>query len=93
MDCDTGYGDCNANTSNDGCETKLNVPDAGGSVANCGACGAACIRRSYTTINLQQCALGVCQRDCFQGAHDCGNNRNDPACIGKTCGCEFEPCP
>ena len=95
IDCQAGYGDCNAEVdSNDGCETELNVVDSGGSVPNCGACGAFCLRRAYTTINLEQCALGVCFRDCFDdGAHDCTNNRNDPTCKDKTCGCEYGPCP
>jgi hypothetical protein len=92
-DCDAGYGDCNANARNDGCETTLNVPDTEGSVPNCGACGALCKRRAYTTIDRQKCALVVCRRDCFHGAHDCTENRNDPTCLGQTCGCEFDPCP
>lgn len=90
--CDSGYGDCNGSGSpappDDGCEIKLNVPDSSGSVANCGECGAACVRRAYTTIDLQQCALGVCARNCFAGLADCDNNRNDPACVGSGCGCE-----
>jgi hypothetical protein len=93
-DCEAGYGDCNAGSAkNDGCETKLNVADSGGNVPNCGACGALCERRAYTSVNLQQCALGVCSRDCIQGAHDCTENRNTPGCSGKTCGCEFGACP
>ncbi len=91
-DCEAGYGDCNADGANDGCETRLNQPDSGGSVPNCGACGAVCQRRAFTSIDLQQCAQGVCERDCIDGAHDCGNNRNDPGCSGSTCGCEFDPC-
>ena len=92
--CEAGWGDCNSGVvdagtpADDGCETKLNVLDSGGSVQDCGACGAQCIRRSLTTINLQQCALGVCARDCFSGQGDCDNNRNDPSCGNKTCGCE-----
>lgn len=93
-DCEAGYGDCNAGSAkNDGCETKLNVADSGGNVPNCGACGALCERRAYTSVNLQQCALGVCWLDCIQGAHDCTENRNTPGCSGKTCGCEFGACP
>ena len=92
-DCEAGYGDCNGDSVNDGCETKLNQPDGGGSVPNCGACGALCQRRSFTTVNLEQCAQGVCYRDCMDGARDCSNNRNEPGCSGKTCGCEFGPCP
>jgi hypothetical protein len=94
MDCEAGYGDCNRDSlANDGCETKLNQPDGDGHVANCGACGALCQRRAYTTIDLEQCAQGVCYRNCMEGAHDCSENRNDPVCVGKGCGCEFEPCP
>jgi hypothetical protein len=92
-DCDAGYGDCNGDSANDGCETKLNQPDSGGNVPNCGECGALCQRRSFTTIDLEQCAEGVCYRNCWDGAHDCGDNRNDASCTGKTCGCEFDPCP
>lgn len=92
-DCAAGYGDCNSDDgANDGCETRLNQPDSGGSVPNCGACGALCQRRAFTVIDLEQCAQGVCERDCMDGAHDCTNNRNDAACVGKTCGCEFDPC-
>ncbi len=93
--CNSGYGDCNATTGadgglppDDGCETKLNVLDANGSVPNCGACGNACVRRSFTTIDVAQCAQGVCARDCFAGEGDCDNNRNDPSCHSSTCGCE-----
>jgi hypothetical protein len=92
--CDSGYGDCNeagvdgGAPPDDGCETKLNVLDSGGSVPNCGACGAACARRGFTTINVAQCALGVCARDCFTGQADCDNNRDNPACNGSNCGCE-----
>ena len=97
VDCAAGYGDCNRGTGeveppNDGCETQLNLPDSGGSVPNCGACGAVCKRRSYTSVNLQKCAEGVCFRDCWNGAFDCDNQRNDPACSGSACGCEFTPC-
>jgi len=95
ISCHDGWGDCNANTvqdggtvPDDGCETKLNVPDSGGSVPNCGACGAACVRRSLTTVDLAECALGVCARTCFAGQGDCDNNRNDPGCRGSACGCE-----
>jgi hypothetical protein len=91
-DCEAGYGDCNSGSANDGCETRLNQPDSGGNVPNCGACGALCQRRAYTTINLEQCSQGVCFRDCMSGAHDCRNNRNEPGCSGTGCGCEFEPC-
>jgi hypothetical protein len=95
--CNTGYGDCNRDTAegeppNDGCETQLNVPDAGGKVPNCGACGAVCGRRAYTTVNLEKCAAGVCFLDCWNGAYDCDNHRNDPSCTGSKCGCEFVPC-
>lgn len=92
--CQAGYGDCNANASanaaapDDGCETTLNVPDGNGSVPNCGACGAACTRRAYTTIDLASCAKGTCARDCLNGTGDCDNNRNNPACTGSDCGCE-----
>jgi hypothetical protein len=91
-DCEAGYGDCNGDSANDGCETRLNQPDSGGNVPNCGACGALCQRRAYTTINLEQCAQGVCFRDCINGAHDCRDNRNESGCSGSSCGCEFEPC-
>jgi hypothetical protein len=96
-DCATAYGDCNAGTSeadspNDGCETKLNVPDKSGHVPNCGACGALCKRRAYTTVNLKKCAEGVCFLDCMDGAYDCDNQRNDPSCISSGCGCEFKAC-
>jgi hypothetical protein len=92
--CDAGYGDCNEVTADggappdDGCETKLNVSDSGGNVANCGACGASCPRRAFTSVDLAQCALGVCARNCFPDEGDCNNNRNDPACTGNGCGCE-----
>jgi hypothetical protein len=97
LDCDSGYGDCNGGPTvvsapNDGCETKLNVPDASGHVPNCGACGAACVRRAFTTINLDKCAEGVCFRDCWEDAYDCDDQRNDPACSGSGCGCEFTAC-
>lgn len=96
-DCDAGYGDCNRDAGgveppNDGCETQLNQPDKGGNVPNCGACGASCQRRAYTTINLAKCAQGVCFRDCFAGAYDCDNQRNDPSCLSSGCACEFKPC-
>jgi hypothetical protein len=92
--CDAGYGDCNApsdgdsSAPDDGCETTLNVPDSVGSVPNCGACGAGCTRRAFTTVSLEQCAQGVCARDCIKGEGDCDNNRNDPQCLGSSCGCE-----
>jgi hypothetical protein len=92
--CDTGWGDCNAASEDggsspaDGCETKLNVPDSTGGVPNCGACGNNCSRRSYTTIDLAECELGTCARDCLYGTGDCDNNRDDPACTGSSCGCE-----
>jgi hypothetical protein len=91
--CDAGYGDCNGAAAteappDDGCETKLNVPDNSGNVPNCGACGAACARRAFTTVNVDQCALGMCARDCFAGMADCDDNRNSPGCVGSGCGCE-----
>jgi hypothetical protein len=92
--CDTGYGDCNVGdldggvAPDDGCETKLNVQDSNGNIANCGSCGATCNRRSFTSVSVAQCVLGVCSRDCFAGEGDCDNNRDDPACTGKNCGCE-----
>lgn|GEM_PF-6410447 len=93
IDCEAGYGDCNgADGVYDGCETKLNVPDAGGDVPNCGACGSLCKRRAYTKVNLDHCAQGECFRDCWDGAFDCDHQRNDPGCSGSGCGCEFTAC-
>jgi hypothetical protein len=92
--CESGYGDCNsggaldAGVPDDGCETKLNVEDSGGNVPNCGACGASCQRRAFTRVNLDQCGLGVCSRDCAPSEGDCNNDRNDPGCTGSGCGCE-----
>jgi hypothetical protein len=96
-DCDDGYGDCNGSTTNtsppnDGCETKLNVPNSEGSVPNCGACGSLCKRRAFTTVNLQKCSEGTCSRDCLKDAYDCDNQRNDPSCVGSGCGCEYQAC-
>ena len=92
--CQSGYGDCNLSNQDggvapdDGCETKLNESDSNGNIANCGACGLVCSRRAFTTVNVAQCELGVCSRDCFAGQADCDDNRNTPGCTGKTCGCE-----
>jgi hypothetical protein len=61
-------------------------------VDNCGACGARCGRRAFTTINLEKCEQGICFRDCFEGAYDCDDKRNDPSCGGSGCGCEFTAC-
>jgi hypothetical protein len=91
----SGWGDCNRDQADggqvpeDGCETQLNIPNDAGDVPNCGACGALCKRRALTTVNLAQCALGVCARDCWAGTADCDNNRNQPGCNGSTCGCEI----
>jgi hypothetical protein len=92
--CDSGWGDCNATQSaggmrpDDGCETKFNVPDGNGNVPNCGACGAACVRRAFTTVDLSSCAMGSCARDCFSDTADCDNNRDSAGCTGSNCGCE-----
>ena len=94
IECDAGWGDCNAavvdagQPPEDGCETKLNELDSGGSVPNCGGCGQVCTRRSLTTVDVASCAMGVCARNCFDDATDCDGNRNDPSCHGSSCGCE-----
>lgn len=96
-DCAATYGDCNGGNNdtpppNDGCETQLNVPDKNGNVPNCGACGAVCQRRAFTTVNLKKCAEGICFLDCMAGAYDCDNQRNDPTCLHSGCGCEYVAC-
>ena len=49
--CDVGWGDCNNNKQNDGCETALTT------VSNCGGCGVAC-------ANGQSCVGGFCTVSC-----------------------------
>lgn len=52
--CNAGFANCDMNNGN-GCEANLN------SLANCGACGAACSRPNATaTCNMGTCSLGMC---------------------------------
>jgi hypothetical protein len=65
--CTTGYGDCDANSSN-GCETNTQT-----SLGNCGACGAVCGATNATP----SCALGSCSITCDSGYGNCNGNLVD----------------
>ncbi|MBL8684654.1 MAG: hypothetical protein JNK05_36095 [Myxococcales bacterium] len=63
--CNAGFGDCDSSAAN-GCETDINT-----SLANCGACGAACAPANATGV----CAAGSCDvASCNAGFGDCDGN-------------------
>jgi cysteine-rich repeat protein len=64
--CETGFADCDTSAEN-GCEASL------GTVANCGACGAACLNPNGTTA----CVGGACSPACSAGFGDCNPIRSD----------------
>jgi hypothetical protein len=74
--CDTGFGDCNNDSSN-GCETDLTI-----NTAHCGACQRAC----GTTKSVGAgCVQGLCRHRCEAGFGDCAQ----PA-TGPDDGCETD---
>ena len=60
--CEPTFGDCNAATANDGCETDLTT------VLNCGACGHACSTASTSAV---ACHSGLCAPTCAPKFGDC----------------------
>jgi hypothetical protein len=66
--CDTGFGDCDGNTSN-GCETDIRT-----TVAHCGGCGMLCAVRPNTVAS---CAGGTCSYACAMGFADCDGNTSN----------------
>jgi hypothetical protein len=75
-ECSPGFEDCNAATSNDGCETDLSSPAA------CGECGRACARTGVATA---ECTDDKCVPACATGFFDC--NLDDGS--GEDDGCEL----
>jgi hypothetical protein len=60
--CAENYGDCNAATTNDGCEVDLT------SVSTCGSCGHSC---SVQGATAPACTNGRCTPACLPGYADC----------------------
>ena len=63
--CVAPYGNCDGNAAN-GCEV-----DTSSSVANCGACGMACLARAGSDVS---CVAGSCTYVCSTGRADCDGN-------------------
>ena len=76
LTCSDGFGDCNATTANDGCESVLTT------AAHCGSCQNACSR---TGVASTQCTAGACAPTCAPSYADC-NGSTQPA---PNDGCEF----
>jgi hypothetical protein len=75
--CGDGFGDCNADTCGDGCETYL-----GNDPKNCGACGHACLPEQACIMGKCECenpALSLCNGACVDlmknevACGSCGN--------------------
>ncbi len=65
LDCAAGFSDCDGSAAN-GCEV-----DTRASIANCGACGAACARFNAVAA----CSAGACAiANCNVGAGNCDSN-------------------
>jgi hypothetical protein len=86
--CNAGYADCDGVASN-GCEVQLTT-----NVANCGACGHACIFPYATaTCTGGTCAIQICvagRGDCNGNAadgceHDLGADSNNCGACGHVC--------
>ncbi len=87
--CESGYGSCNADSENDGCETDLTRSE------NCGACDHHC---SEHGVSSARCSDAVCNPICFSEYADCNEDTgatDDDGCethlnglstCGKTCG-------
>lgn len=73
--CEAGWGDCDGMAAN-GCEVELAT-----SVANCGACGAAC--RAAPTGEAPRCMGATCGVMCRIGFADC-NGMIDDGCEVNT---------
>ncbi len=94
-ECSAGFGDCNADTANDGCETDLS------SEAACGARGRTCAKTGVATV---ACADAKCAPACAPGFLDCnlddGTGKDDGcevhgdalATCGATCASSGSPC-
>ncbi len=72
--CATGFADCDGNPAN-GCEVNL-----GTSVANCGACGAACSNNN----GVPSCSAGKCAIACSAGFADCNHSASDGCEVNTT---------
>jgi len=76
--CDAGWGDCNDESSPDGCETQLN------SLSNCGACGVGCSLAGGT----ESCGTGQCVlTGCDAGRADCSSQAGCETTLGTTSNC------
>lgn len=69
LSCNSGFGDCNASTANDGCESALTTTD------HCGSCQNAC---NLTGAVSTDCTSGVCTPTCAPLYGDC-NGSAQPA--------------
>lgn len=75
LSCNSGLGDCNASTANDGCESDLTTTD------HCGSCQNAC---NLTGALSTACASGACTPTCAPSYGDC----NGSAQSAPNDGCE-----
>lgn len=73
--CKTGFGDCNPQATNDGCETDITSTD------NCGKCGYPCSHNGATDL---ACTFGRCQPTCAAFLGNC----NATATLAADDGCE-----
>jgi hypothetical protein len=81
--CNSGYGDCNAQSS-DGCEANLNTDES-----HCGSCSGTC-------TSSQTCVSGTCQASCTPSCSgkscgddgcggSCGSCSNSQTCVSGSC--------
>jgi len=76
--CDAGWGDCNDESTPNGCETQLN------SLTNCGACGVMCSLAGGT----ESCGTGQCVlTGCDAGRADCSSQAGCETMLGTTSNC------
>jgi hypothetical protein len=87
--CTSGYGDCNANLTQDGCEQRLNT------LQHCGNCNQACNLANAAS----SCSSGSCQvGSCNTGFANC-DGRADTGCetnlvtSNQSCGACNSACP
>jgi len=82
--CAPGYGDCNNNRAQDGCEAAVAAND----IFNCGGCGLVCSAIHITAV----CTAGACVGPCEAGYSDCDNDKQSGGCETWTQGDDPKNC-
>ncbi len=82
--CATGFADCNANKTTDGCEKSV-----ASDPTNCGGCGTVC---SSENVTAPTCTGGVCTSPCSPGFSDCDHDLQTDGCETSTRGSDVANC-